>query len=259
MTRQVKVIVDPAVGSAVELRHDLLSAIDRLPDNPRWPRRALAEITFAKVGRPESVQVFTPSRGEGLGAHVFVEVFAGRALSAGWLWDQIEAGLDAQADRLCMPARPGLLPVVVRGLGSPDEPTTVRIGVLLVGPPMPYLWTKFGLGEDSSELALCSWWEASGVTELEVDLVEVDHDERPRARLTATRCRVKVPTSRPPAGATDREAMEMALAAWTRGLDAAGARVGLTQPPPLPTIDALVAYAARLLDRDPASLGRHTH
>lgn len=51
VTRQVKVIVDPAVGSAVELRHDLLSAIDRLPDNPRWPRRALAEITFAKVGR----------------------------------------------------------------------------------------------------------------------------------------------------------------------------------------------------------------
>lgn len=258
MTHQVRVIFDPAVGPAIELRNDLRSAIDGLQDNSRWPRRVLAEVTLAKVSRPESVQVFTPSRGEGLGAHVFVEVFPDRVLSAGWLWDQISAGLDAQAERQCMPARPGLLPVVVRGIGSPDEPTTVRIAMGIVGPPMPYLWTKFGLGEEDADLALWSWWEASGVTELEVYLCEGGADERPRVRLTATRCLVKVFTPRPAAGATDRQAMDLALAAWKRGLEAAAARVGLTQPPPLPSIEALVAYAAGLLDRDPASFEAHT-
>jgi hypothetical protein len=257
MTNQVKIIVDPAVRGRAVLLSELQVELGERTDSTAWPRRALVEISNTRQGDAEGISLFKASRGEGFDVHLFIEVAPERTLTASWLLSQLEVGLNAYSDRAKYEAteRSGDLRVLFRGEGSPSEPIVVRLSVMIVRPPMPFVWTMVGLGETTAELALRSWWAASGVTQLQVELYEVRREPRVRVRLARGSCVVKVPTPLPGAGASDRQAMEMALSAFHRGLEAGGARVGLAEPPPMPGLDALIAYVAPKLGRDPAAFG----
>ena len=222
--------------------HDLVDRLSARGFPHFYPRAAYIDVRAVEAGAFERIHVFRGQGGDA-DAHLLIDVDPARRVTPAWLEQQILAGFDALAAAHATPVErreSDTLPVLMRGVGAKGEPVTVGFMVMMVGPPMAYVWTLSHLEHGPIAAALQEWWRPSGRADLDIELEDVLHRPLAKVRMEKFVCRVWVPIARPAPTASVRELILQALAGARVGLELARKRAGLAEPAPLPTDDEFV-------------------